>query len=98
MQDHNDMIAAYRAREDSRHAAMGGLGAQAVEGLHGPRDTAASALAAARGAFGGLYSRMLGPPEAGAADSPVEEQAPRRHARGMGVQRLGLKVKSLYNL
>ena len=84
MQDHNDMIAAYRAREDSRHAAMGGLGDEAVGSLHGPRDAAASALEAARGALGGLYERFRGPrtaDEAGAADPPIEG---RRHHERVG--------------
>jgi len=84
MDEHNDMIAAHRAREDSRRAAMGELGAQAVEGLHGPRDATAVALAAARGALGGLYSRMMGPPEAGAADPPIEGRTRRHHERGRG--------------
>ena len=68
MSDHDDMLGAFQAREDSRRSAMGELGAQAVEGLHGPRDAAASALAAARGTLGGLYERL----------------APRTHARGRG--------------
>jgi len=87
MQDHNDMIDAYRAREDSRHEAMGALGAEAVGSLHGPRDAAASVLEAARGVARGAFerfSRMRGPPEAGAADSPIEGRTPRRHTRGRG--------------
>ena len=87
MDEHNDMIAAHRAREDSRRAAMGALGGEAVGSLHGPRDAAASALAAARGTLGSIYSRMRGPTsleEARAADSAVEEQPTRRHARGRG--------------
>ena len=82
MDEHNEMIGAHHAREDSRRAAMGELGAQAVEGLHGPRDATAVALAAARGALGGLYSRMMG--EAGAADPPVEGRPRRHHERGRG--------------
>ena len=94
MDDHDEMIAAFRAREDSRRTAMGGLGDEAVGSLHGPRDAAASALEAARGVARGatrgafeLYSRMRGPAtleEARAMDSAIEEQAPRRHARGRG--------------
>ena len=68
MDDHDEMLDAHRAMQDSRRVAMGELGAQAVEGLHGPRDAAASALAAARGTLGGLYERL----------------APRTHARGRG--------------
>ena len=85
MDDHDDMIAAYRAREDSRHAAMGGLGGEAVSSLHGPRDAAAVALAAARGTLGGLYERLRGPTtvaEARATDSPIEGRTPRRHTKG----------------
>ena len=54
----------------------GNYGAQAVEGLHDPRDEAASALEAASGALGGLYARLRGP--------AIEEHAPRHHARGRG--------------
>ena len=68
MDDHDEMLDAHRALQDDRRAAMGNLGAQAVEGLHGPRDAAASALAAARGTLTGLYDRL----------------APRTHARGRG--------------
>jgi hypothetical protein len=87
MDDHDDMIDAHRAREDDRRATMGALGGEAVAGLHGPRDAAASALEAARGTLGGLYARLRGPrtvEEARAMDSAIEEQAPRRHARGRG--------------
>ena len=87
MDDHDEMLDAFQAREDSRRAAMGELGAQAVEGLHGPRDEAASALEAARGALGGLYARLRGPrtlEEARTMDSAIEEHAPRHHARGRG--------------
>ena len=81
------MLDAFQAREDDRRAAMGELGAQAVEGLHGPRDAAASALEAARGTLGGIYARLRGPrtlEEARTMDSAIEEHAPRRHARGRG--------------
>ena len=87
MSDHDEMLDAFQEREDSRHAAMGELGAQAVEGLHGPRDEAASALEAARGALDGLYARFRGPrtlEEARTMDSAIEEHAPRHHARGRG--------------
>ena len=87
MSDHDDMLDAHRAMQDSRRAAMGELGAQAVEGLHGPRDEAARALEAARGALGGLYARLRGPrtlEEARTMDSAIEEHAPRHHARGRG--------------
>ena len=85
MDEHDEMLDAHRAREDSRRAAMGELGAQVVEGLHGPRDAAASALAAARGAFGAVYERVRGPrtlEEAREMNSAIE--APRHHARGRG--------------
>ena len=94
MSDHDEMLGAFQAREDSRHAAMGALGGEAVGSLHGPRDAAASALEAARGVARGatrgafeLYSRMRGPTtldDARAIDSALEVQAPRRHARGRG--------------
>ena len=90
MSDHDKMLGAFQAREDSRHAAMGALGGEAVAGLHGPRDAAASALEAARGVARGAFerfSRLRGPTsleEARAMDSAIEEQAPRRHARGRG--------------
>jgi hypothetical protein len=88
MSDHDDMLAAFRAREDDRRAAMGALGGEAVGSLHGPRDAAASALAAARGTLGGLYDRFRGPrtvDEAIAMQSAIEEQTPRRrHERGRG--------------
>jgi hypothetical protein len=82
MDEPDEMLDAHRAVQDDRRAAMRELGAQAVEGLHGPRDAAAVALAAARGTLGGLYSRMMG--EAGAADPPIEGRTPRHHARGRG--------------
>ena len=84
--DHDEMLDAFQAREDSRRAAMGELGARAVEGLHGPRDAAASALAAARGTLGQLYARLRPNTleEARARDSAIEEHAPRHHARGRG--------------
>jgi hypothetical protein len=87
MSDHAEMLGAHHAREDSRRAAMGELGAQAVDGLHGPRDAAAVALAAARGTLGGLYERLRGPAtleEARARDSAIEGRTPRHHARGRG--------------
>ena len=55
------MLEAFQAEEDARRAAMGALGAEAVAGLHGPWDEAASTLEAARGALGGLYARLRGP-------------------------------------
>ena len=91
MDDHDEMLDAFQAREDSRRAAMGALGDEAVGSLHGPRDAAASALEAARGALGGIYSRLRGPrtlEEARAMDSAIEEQAPRHHARGRGSDEL----------
>ena len=90
MSDHDDMLAAFRAREDDRREAMGALGSEAVGSLHGPRDAAASALEAARGVARGAFerfSRMRGPTtvaEARAADSPIEGRTPRHHARGRG--------------
>jgi len=87
MDDHDEMLDAHRAMQDGRRAAMGEFGAQAVEGLHGPRDEAASALEAARGTLGGIYARLRGPrtlEEARTMDSAIEEHAPRHHARGRG--------------
>ena len=87
MDEHNEMIDAHQAREDSRRAAMGEVGAQAVEGLHGPMDAAASALAAARGTLGGIYSRLRGPAtleEARAMTSAIEASPRRHHERGRG--------------
>ena len=87
MDDHDEMLDAHRAMQDGRRAAMGALGAEAVAGLHGPRDEAANALEAARGALGGLYARLRGPrtlEEARTMDSAIEEHAPRHHARGRG--------------
>ena len=87
MSDHDEMLDARRATHDDRRAAMGTLGAEAVGSLHGPRDAAASALEAARGTLGELYARFRAPrtlEEARTMDSAIEEQAPRRHARGRG--------------
>ena len=91
MSDHDEMLDAHRAMRDDRRAAMGALGAEAMGSLHGPRDAAASALEATRGTLGGLYARLRGPrtlEEARAMDSAIEEQAPRRHARGRGSDEL----------